>query len=290
MTTAPILFAVALAFTPQDASTAYSVASRLVERHTPRDSGTPGALAAARFIKNETESVASSGRFSCVIDEFVECGTTYRNIVGECVASESCEWVVLVSHYDTKACSGCPGANDGASTAGLLVALAGAVVRADGAMPFNFQFVWTDGEECAGARYTRFDGLAGSRHAAADLARSGRKVRAVICLDMLGDADLRISLPSNSSGGLRKIAFAAARSAGVDIRDFDGVVTDDHAPYLSLGFDAVDLIDFEYGPRPGANSWWHTPHDTIDKISEKSLLKAGRMVAEMVALFGKEPR
>ena len=34
------------------------------------------------------------------------------------------------------------------------------------------------------------------------------------------------------------------------------------------GVDAVDLIDFEYGPR---NRYWHTPADTMDKLSPRSL-------------------
>jgi glutaminyl-peptide cyclotransferase len=45
-------------------------------------------------------------------------------------------------------------------------------------------------------------------------------------------------------------------------------VTDDHIPLQQAGFRAIDVIDFDYGP---GNAWWHTPDDTLDKISGASL-------------------
>ena len=49
-------------------------------------------------------------------------------------------------------------------------------------------------------------------------------------------------------------------------------VTDDHVPFLEMGYRAVDLIGMSSScPYPH----WHTPQDTLDKLSEKSLLFAG---------------
>lgn len=269
--TAAALFAAALAFTPAEAEGAWSVASTLVDRHVPRDAGTPGALAAARYLAE-----VSGGR----IDAFETGGTEYRNVVAERETRKGGEWIVFVSHYDTKPGTRCPGANDGASTSGLLVALA-----KSSALPpsFNYMFLWTDGEECRGARYTAEDGLAGSRHAAEELARGGRKVRAVICLDMLGDADLRVCAPPNCSASLRDVAFAAARRTRTRAGRMFSMLTDDHAPFMERGFEAVALIDFDYGPRGG--SWWHTPEDTMDKVSRDSLLAAGRLAVEMARIL-----
>lgn len=47
---------------------------------------------------------------------------------------------------------------------------------------------------------------------------------------------------------------------------------DDHLPFLDAGIDAVDLIDFEYGP---GNRYWHSPFDTLDKLSAESFQKVG---------------
>ena len=112
----------------------------------------------------------------------------------------------------------------------------------------------------------------------------GMPVQAVICLDMLGDRDLAIKVPSNGSPALAKIAVHAARRAGYPglVSLWDEQVKDDHAPFLEKGFKAIGMIDFSYGP---ANSYWHTDADTMDKISVQSLLKSGKVVAEMLNIL-----
>jgi Zn-dependent M28 family amino/carboxypeptidase len=59
-------------------------------------------------------------------------------------------------------------------------------------------------------------------------------------------------------------------------------VKDDHAPFHEKGYKAIGMIDFEYGPD---NSYWHTEADTMDKISAESLLKSGKVVAEMLNIL-----
>lgn len=147
----------------------------------------------------------------------------------------------------------------------------------------NLMMIWTDGEECFDS-YGPDDGLWGSRHAAEMLKREKRPVKAVICLDMLGDADLQISLPANSSKALRNIVHYAAKKTGCKdkVRDIRESVKDDHVPFLEAGYKAIDLIDFEYGSAPGLNDYWHTPEDTMDHVSEESLYLAGRLVTEIL--------
>ena len=45
-------------------------------------------------------------------------------------------------------------------------------------------------------------------------------------------------------------------------------VIDDHIPFMKAACPAADLIDFDYGYN---NVFWHTPQDTVDKLSPKSL-------------------
>lgn len=276
--TACILVA-ALAFTYSDAQSAYDTARELVEKHTPRDSGTPGGRAAAEFLLEQARKAAgASAPVSASLDEFEENGKKYRNVTAGFEPVPDGEWLVFVSHFDTKPRTGCPGANDGASTSGLLAAMLRAAVRAhpSESFPHNFLFIWTDGEECAGASYSERDGLAGSRRAAERLAKSGRRVKGVVCLDMLGDRDLFCTIPVNGSSRLRAAAFEASRDCGVPLGDCFLVVTDDHVPFMEAGFEAIDIIDFEYGPA-ASGGWWHTPRDTMDKIDAKSLFAAGRL-------------
>ncbi|MBQ6137998.1 MAG: M28 family peptidase [Kiritimatiellae bacterium] len=283
------ILAAAVAFGPAEAKLAHSTAKDLVAMCTPRDAGTVRGRIAANFLLD----AASRTGADVVADRFVadtpRGRRTFTNLVAEFRFSVDAEWVVLVSHFDTKPGVDCPGANDGASTSGLLVALAQALRSAE-APHANVMLLWTDGEECMKS-YTADDGLWGSRHAARKLKESGRKVKAVVCLDMLGDADLNISLPRNTSPALRRIALFAAKKAGLAgrVAEIPELVRDDHSPFLEEGFKSVVLIDFEYGGEPGANDYWHTEKDTIDHVSEQSLLASGRLVAGMLGVLLSAP-
>ena len=279
----PLIFAAALGFTPQDARISYEKARELVENCTPRDAGTIRGHAAANRIFDAARATGANVRRDVFkakaprgMMEFVNLYAEFRS------GTTNDRWVVVVSHYDTKLGTGCPGANDGASTSGLLIGLGNAFANWQEPKG-NLMLVWTDGEECMTA-YGPNDGFWGSKRAAEYLEGRSRQVQAVICVDMLGDRDLGISIPSNGSPVLAKIAVHAAKSAGYSglVKPIDALVKDDHVAFMEKGYKAIDLIDFHYGPD---NSYWHTPQDTMDKVSEESLLKSGRVVAEMLNIL-----
>ena len=277
-----LLLSAALAFSPQDAAVAYRTAKSLVEECTPRDAGTiRGSIAANKILDLASETGADVYR-----DRFIAEGPSgkrqYTNLYAEFERLPSAKWVVLVSHFDTKAGVPCPGANDGASTSGLLTAFAG-VLHDSRDLAGNVMLVWTDAEECVNS-YSKNDGFQGSRRAVEHLKEKGYKVQAVLCLDMLGDKDLKITIPANGTPTLAKIACHAARRIGEPdlVWTCEEIVKDDHVPFLEAGFPAIDLIDFSYGPD---NVWWHSAKDTMENISESSLLKSGRLVAEMLNIL-----
>ena len=278
-----LLLSAALVFTQSDARVSFETARDLVACCTPRDAGTiRGRIAANRLLDAASASGADVRRdvFSAMTPKGVR---EFTNLYAQFKSDDpEARWVILVSHYDTRPGTGCPGANDGASTSGLLVGIANAFSNWETPRG-NLLLVWTDGEECF-ERYTPDDGFWGARRAAERLKASGRKVKAVVCLDMLGDRDLKIVLPRNASPRLRKVTLAAAKKAGVadKVVATDDLVKDDHLAFLRAGFPAVELIDFDYGSAPGRNDWWHTPNDTLDKISAESLLVSGRLVAEIL--------
>ena len=133
------------------------------------------------------------------------------------------------------------------------------------------------------------DYLAGmtDRYAVEQFKARRHAVKAAIGLDMLGDRDLHIRMPANGTVQLQNAVFEAAKRAG-----FEGLVSmgtdtvkDDFAVFLDAGCPAVNLIDFDYGSEPGKNDYWHTVQDTMDKISDTSLLKAGMLVAEVLNML-----
>ncbi|MDD5483456.1 MAG: M28 family peptidase [Kiritimatiellae bacterium] len=258
----------------------------------PRHSGSPGARRAAQhlFERLRAAGVASS------LDEFAEetpAGrVVFRNVIGilpgrAAGGGSVKEWIVLGAHYDAKAgiAENFQGANDSGSGVGVLLEMARVMKQSARTPPVNFLFAFFDGEECL-RRYGKNDGLHGSRRLAEQLARDGRacKVRAVIILDMVGDRDLNLTIPRNSALSLVSALFSAAEKEGArgKFALSSGEILDDHQPFLSAGMPAIDIIDFEYGSAPGLNDYWHTPEDTIDKLSVQSLATVGRTVLRLL--------
>ncbi len=269
----------------------------------PRDAGTPGAQPAAEHLLARLRALGIQAALDAFEDECPGGRATFRNVQGVIPAAqpaggisrlrarvpEKSAWVVLGSHYDTKEGIAAPfaGANDSASSSGLLLELA-RLIQARGPLPFNVLIAFFDGEECR-REYGPRDGLHGSRRLAGQLVADGRaaSVRAVIILDMVGDRDLNVTLPRNGTPALMSAAFRAAEAGGV--RDkfslYRDALVDDHQPFLEAGMPAVDIIDFEYGSAPGRNDYWHTPADDMDKLSAESLAAVGRVVVRMLNEF-----
>jgi glutaminyl-peptide cyclotransferase len=246
-----------------------------------RDAGTPGALKAAQHLLARLTAFGLDAR----IDEWVEASphgeAAFRNVKAR-KPGTGAGLVVLASHYDTK--TGLPegfeGANDSASSSGALLELARVLSEAP-PLPFEVQFVFFDGEECM-ERYGPNDGFRGSRRFAAELIDAGRAkdVRAFILLDMIGDKDLTVTIPRNSTPALVSLIFDAAKEEGARSKFalFAHEIGDDHDAFYDAGMPAIDLIDFHYGSAPGLNDYWHTAQDTVDKISAESLQTIGRVV------------
>ena len=98
-----------------------------------------------------------------------------------------------------------------------------------------------------------------------------------------GDRDLGILRELSSTPWLMDILWDAARRRGHGAHFLPTAmaVEDDHAPFMGVGVPAALLIDFDYPP-------WHTPDDTLDKVSARSLQIVGEVVLD--ALVAVEER
>ncbi len=190
--------------------------------------------------------------------------------------------VAVTGHYDTKSMPGINfvGANDGGASAGFLLELARVLSK----RPFKNDIfvVWLDGEESFG-QWSDTDGIYGSRHLAAKWSADGTltRIKALINVDMIGDRELGIMQDMNSSEPLRRLIWSTAAELGYSSHFLarQGAIEDDHIPFLLRGVNAVDLIDFDYGPD---NAYWHTEKDTMDKLSADSLKVVGTVVLEVL--------
>ncbi|NQU10157.1 M28 family peptidase [bacterium] len=253
----------------------------------PRPSGSPALGRAGDYVTARLQAAGWE-----VEDQVFHAPTPrgpiqFRNLVARAPgASRSGRPLILLgTHYDTKWLPEISfvGANDSGSGTAVLLEIA----RACGPQP-DVWLVFLDGEECV-RQYGPEDGLWGSRFFVADLIAAGRadRVRALILLDMVGDADLQVTMPGNSSGDLVALAFQAATSLGYRDRFHyrPAEILDDHVPFRQAGIPAVDLIDFEYGSGPGRNDYWHTTADTLEKMSPASLEIVGRTTVRMIELL-----
>jgi len=103
---------------------------------------------------------------------------------------------------------------------------------------------------------------------------------------MIGDADLNVDRDLNSTPWLESVVYESAKRLGYQSHFFghDNQVSDDHLPFMKRGVACADLIDFTYGYN---NVFWHTPQDTVDKLSAKSLQIVGSVIVETMRILDK---
>jgi glutaminyl-peptide cyclotransferase len=198
--------------------------------------------------------------------------TTLKNIVGT-VGSSGTPYLLIGAHYDNRpvadesdleAPGPVPGANDGASGVSVLLGLADVLPTSD--LKCRIDLAFFDGEDSG--RINGWDWVVGSSYLAQKLSRAPD---AVVVVDMVGDRDLQLYYERNSDPALSQAIWATGADLGYDgfIPEPKYSMIDDHTPFLNRGLAAVDIIDFDY-------PYWHTPQDTLDKLSAASLEAVGR--------------
>jgi glutaminyl-peptide cyclotransferase len=198
-------------------------------------------------------------------------GHPIKNVVAR--KSDQQPQIILGAHYDSRIFADSdpdpaqhtnfvPGANDGASGVAVLLELARS-------LPEDTVPVWLvffDAED--NGRIEGWDWILGSREF---VKNNSLQPRAVIIVDMIGDADLNIYKERNSNPDLTDEIWAVAKELGYEskfIPEYKHSMLDDHTPFLEAGIPAVDIIDFDY-------PYWHTVQDTPDKVSPESLQAVG---------------
>jgi len=184
--------------------------------------------------------------------------------------------ILLGTHFDTKNIDNFVGADDGGSSTAVMLELA----RLLCAQPGHYA-VWIaffDGEEAV-QQWSDTDSRYGSREMAAKFALSGDlpKIKAFLLADIVGSRLLRFKRELNSTKALTDMVWSTAARLGYSAIFVNeaAAIEDDHLSFLKRGVPSVDVIDLEI-------PYWHTPMDTIDKISSKSLAITGHVFMESV--------
>ena len=271
----------------------YALTQQFLAVAPKRFNGSPGHLAAENFIKEHFKPEAAKGNFDT--DQFTAntpAGPqTMRNYIVRFPGKKD-GVIVLASHYETNyplKDIAFVGANDGACTTALLIAL-GQYFRTHPPEGYSIWLVFDDGEEAVRS-WSSSDSLYGTRHLAARWFADGtaRRIKALLVADMIGDRDLNILEETQSTPWLRAIFRQAAVNThhSANVFKTEGSEEDDHLPFLQRGIPSLDVIDVDYGPHTFStpDGYHHTAQDTIDKLSPQSLQISADLFLESIRLI-----
>jgi len=244
----------------------------------------PGTEGHAKIQEWMREELAEAG-WQVEVQESEALGHPIQNIVTK--RNDESPQIIFGAHYDSRMFADndadsanhslqVPGANDGASGVAVLLELART-------LPEDTVPIWLvffDAED--NGNIEGWDWILGSR----EFVKNNRlQPRAVVIVDMIGDADLNIYKERNSNAELMDQIWNTAKSLGYEdkfIPEYKHSMLDDHTPFIEAGLPAIDIIDFDY-------PYWHTMQDTTDKVSAESLEIVGNTLWTWVTQQSTQP-
>ncbi|MFZ0821366.1 MAG: M28 family peptidase [Candidatus Acidiferrales bacterium] len=195
--------------------------------------------------------------------------------------------ILLGTHYDTdtlhanddQKMSNFVGADDAGSSTGVMMEIARVLCGKPSPEIKPAATVWIaffDGEEAL-QHWSDTDSCYGSRQMAAKLAASGElaRVKAFVLADIVGYKNLHINPEANSASWLVDIVWNKAAQLGHSdsfVAEKVGGIEDDHLAFVHRNVPSLDIIGDVW------RLYWHTPQDTLDKISPRSLQAVGEVI------------
>jgi len=262
-----------------DSSRAYEHVRQLVALG-PRPAGSASLDQARRYIKDQL----AASRVAVTEQPFdadTPLGKLHMINLVATIPGARPERIVFAGHYDTKLFRQIRfvGANDGGSSAAMLLELARALKGRKN--PLTIELLFLDGEEAV-VDWVGTDHTYGSRFYVEAARRGGTLagLKALVLVDMIGDRDLRIRREENSTVWLTDLLWESAKKLKLDAHFVPDAtrIEDDHVPFLRAGIAAADIIDLEYDA-------WHTANDTLDQVSARSLQVVGDVVLGALPLI-----
>ncbi|HYN19732.1 MAG TPA: M28 family peptidase [Thermoanaerobaculia bacterium] len=255
-----------------DLARAMAHVRELSVRIGPRPDGSPAEARAAAYIQR----ILAGAGYRALLDPFpVPGGGESANVVAlppqPDFESSRDRHLLIGAHYDTVL--GSPGANDNASGVAVLLEVARTLDARPAPLPVIF--VAFGGEEGGPGPHRR--SLAGSDHYARAMSpEQTGNLAAMINLDMVGHGDALLStLRINMKRGVHQRMLHLARQLGVPAREHFTPQVSDSVPFASRGIETGWLWT-------GVESVYHSPADSIERLTPASLDWTGRLVLATV--------
>ncbi len=253
----------------------------------PRPAGSPALAKLQDYLQTELKS------YGCPVDTDSFSADTpagrlpMKNIVVKLPGKQG-GIILLATHYDTKRLDNFVGADDAGSSTAVMLEIARILCAQKEAQKYAVWIAFFDGEEAVNPQWKDPDNRYGSRQLAAQMAASGdlKKIKVMLLADLVGNKNLRLMREQDSTKSFTDLVWKTGQRLGYGkvFVDQETPISDDHLSFLSRGVPAVDLINLETSA-----SYWHTPQDTPDKLSPKSLAIVGHTLLETVKqLQGRE--
>ncbi len=240
----------------------------------PRPVGSDANRQASDYIIRQLERYG----WEVETQDFAYGGLPVRNVIGK---KGRGPLIILGTHYDTRPLAdrdpedrsqAVPGANDGASGTAVLLELA-RVLDSSATDQAEIWLAFFDAEDRG--NINAWPWAVGSQHMADTLLK---RPEYIVVIDMIGDADQQIYYEWTSALWLQERIWGIAAELGYEqqfIQQHRYSILSDHTPFVNRGLPAALLIDFDY-------PYWHTRHDTLDKVSADSLQRVGDVLQTLL--------
>jgi hypothetical protein len=188
--------------------------------------------------------------------------------------------ILLGTHYDTKRLENFVGADDAGSSTGVMLEMARVLCAQKQPRKYAVWIAFFDAEEAVNREWQDPDNRYGSRQMAARLAASGdlKNVKAFILADIVGGRTPHFKRDGDSTKWLKDLVWGVAAKLGygeVFVNAPTNFGGDDHFSFTARKVPSVDIMDLD---TQNDVPYWHTPEDTIDKISPKTLAIVGHTI------------
>jgi peptidase M28-like protein len=262
-----------------DGKRAYDQVAKQVS-YGPRPAGSPALAKLQDYLETELKSYGCTVETDSFSADTPAGRLPMKNLLVK-IPGQKPGIILLGTHYDTKRLDNFVGADDAGSSTGVMLELARLLCK----QPPQKYAVWIaffDGEEAVNPQWKDPDNRYGSRQMAAKFAASGdlKNVKAFVLADLVGGNDLLLKPEENSTKALNELVWKIAAQLGyqnIFVNEQILGVSDDHLSFLSRKVPSVDLVNLNTSA-----SYWHTPQDTTDKISPKSLAIVGYVLLETI--------
>jgi glutaminyl-peptide cyclotransferase len=243
----------------------------------PHPSGSPAIAKVQDYLQSELKSYGCAAETDSFGADTPIGRLNMKNILVK-IPGEQPGIILLGTHYDTLLMDNFVGADDAGSSTAVMLELARLLCPHKG--KYAVWIAFFDGEE-AMKHWSDTDSRYGSRQMAARFSSGGdiKKIKAFLLADIVGGRKAQFLRESDSTSALVDLVWSTAAKLGYSAIFLNEATSaqDDHDSFLKRGVPSVDVIgDFVN------NGYWHTPQDSLDKISAKTLAIVGHVFLESV--------